>query len=134
MTLRSNLLGLIPTGLGFLSNNADIDLVMGHLQFSDLKVLRVWVGYEAVILFHQKTKLRHCIAGFNDITSSTSCVWFQINTGTNGLQRLDYVVSGDATNDWAIAGHSPVCASVGKPCIAQEYSVTYSKASVEGAW
>ncbi|RDL37498.1 putative Mannan endo-1,4-beta-mannosidase A [Venustampulla echinocandica] len=67
--------------IGFLTNNADVDLVMAHLKTSGLKVLRVW--------------------GFNDITQSTSEVWFQsfikgqnpqINTGANGLQRLDYVV------------------------------------------
>lgn len=68
--------------LAFLTNNADVDLVFTQLAAAGLKVLRVW--------------------GFNDITSSTSSVWFQsfisgaspvINTGTNGLQRLDYVVS-----------------------------------------
>lgn len=32
------------------------------------------------------------MSGFNDITSSTSGVWFQINNGTNDPQRLDYVV------------------------------------------
>ncbi|KAG9239575.1 mannan endo-1,4-beta-mannosidase A [Amylocarpus encephaloides] len=67
--------------IGFLTNNADIDLVMSHLKTSKLKVLRVW--------------------GFNDVTQTTSGVWFQsfvagktpqINTGRNGLQRLDYVV------------------------------------------
>ncbi|QKX53772.1 uncharacterized protein TRUGW13939_00852 [Talaromyces rugulosus] len=57
-------------------------MVMGHLQSSGLKFLRVW--------------------GFNDVNSDpgSSKVWFQklengqqtINTGFNGLQRLDYVV------------------------------------------
>ncbi|KAK6584494.1 hypothetical protein PZA11_002718 [Diplocarpon coronariae] len=50
--------------IGFLNNNADIDLVMSHHAASGLKVLRVW--------------------GFNDTPV--------INTGANGLQRLDYVV------------------------------------------
>ncbi|KAE8453973.1 hypothetical protein EG329_007749 [Mollisiaceae sp. DMI_Dod_QoI] len=68
--------------IGFLTNNADVDLVMTHLKATGLKVLRVW--------------------GFNDVTQTTSGVWFQsfvsgrtpqINTGANGLQRLDYVVS-----------------------------------------
>jgi mannan endo-1,4-beta-mannosidase len=68
--------------ISFLTNNADVDLVMGHLQSSGLKFLRVW--------------------GFNDVNSDPGSrkVWFQklengqqtINTGTNGLQRLDYVV------------------------------------------
>ncbi|KUJ19886.1 glycoside hydrolase family 5 protein [Mollisia scopiformis] len=69
--------------IGFLTNNADVDLVMSHLASTGLKVLRVW--------------------GFNDVTStpSSGTVWFQsfvtgsspvINTGTDGLQRLDYVV------------------------------------------
>lgn len=69
---------------GFLTVNADVDLVMSNVASSGLKVLRVW--------------------GFNDVTTtpSTGTVWFQsfvsgsspvINTGTYGLQRLDYVVS-----------------------------------------
>ncbi|KAB8300420.1 hypothetical protein EYC80_000594 [Monilinia laxa] len=68
---------------GFLTNNADVDLVMTHLAATGLKVLRVW--------------------GFNDVTTAqgSGSVWYQsfipgqapvINTGTNGLQRLDYVV------------------------------------------
>ncbi|KFZ17925.1 hypothetical protein V501_01476 [Pseudogymnoascus sp. VKM F-4519 (FW-2642)] len=67
--------------IGFLTNNADVDLIMGHLQTAGIKILRVW--------------------GFNDVTSTSNNVWFQsfsgsaptINTGANGLQRLDYVVS-----------------------------------------
>ncbi|KAK4904103.1 hypothetical protein LTR49_026382 [Elasticomyces elasticus] len=68
---------------GFLTNNDDIDTVMQHLQSSGLKILRVW--------------------GFNDVTStpSSGTVYSQsfasseptINTGTNGLQRLDYAVN-----------------------------------------
>jgi len=69
--------------IGFLTNNADVDLVMTHLAASKLKVLRVW--------------------GFNDVTSTpgSGTVWYQsfvsgsspvINTGSNGLERLDYVV------------------------------------------
>jgi mannan endo-1,4-beta-mannosidase len=64
-----------------LTNNSDVDLVMQHLKESGLKVLRVW--------------------GFNDVTStpSSGTVYFQsfagseptINTGANGLERLDYV-------------------------------------------
>lgn len=63
-------------------SNADIDLTMDHIQQSGLKILRVW--------------------GFNDVTSipSEEKIWFQhlsasgstINTGANGLQRLDYVI------------------------------------------
>jgi mannan endo-1,4-beta-mannosidase len=64
--------------------------------------------------------------GFNDITSSTSGVWYQsfikgqqpkINTGSNGLQRLDYVVSSAAAhgikliinfvNNWSDYGGMP---------------------------
>ncbi|KAK6429367.1 hypothetical protein LTR95_014485, partial [Oleoguttula sp. CCFEE 5521] len=69
--------------IGFLTNNADVDLVMQHLATSGIKVLRVW--------------------GFNDVTSipGSGTVYYQsfingvasINTGTNGLQRLDYVVA-----------------------------------------
>jgi mannan endo-1,4-beta-mannosidase len=68
--------------IGFLTNNSDIDLVMQHLASSGLKILRVW--------------------GFNDVTTTPAdgTVYFQsfangeatINTGANGLQRLDYVV------------------------------------------
>jgi len=68
--------------IGFLTNDKDVDLVMTHLKSSGLKVLRVW--------------------GFNDVTSTPSdgTVYFQsfaggqpqINTGADGLQRLDAVV------------------------------------------
>ncbi|KAG9953375.1 endo-1,4-beta-mannosidase, partial [Aureobasidium melanogenum] len=68
--------------IGFLTNDSDVDLVMQHIASSGLKILRVW--------------------GFNDVTTvpSDGTVYFQsfangeatINTGANGLQRLDYVV------------------------------------------
>jgi mannan endo-1,4-beta-mannosidase len=70
----------------FLTDDADIDLVMSHLSTLGLRVLRVW--------------------GFNDIAASTSGVWFQsfisgsdpvINTGSNGLERLDAVVAAAET-------------------------------------
>ncbi|KAH6695061.1 fungal cellulose binding domain-containing protein [Plectosphaerella plurivora] len=63
--------------------NADVDLVFDHLRSSGIKILRVW--------------------GFNDVNTipSGNQIWFQylsasgsqINTGANGLQRIDYVVS-----------------------------------------
>lgn len=69
--------------IGFLTNNADVDTVLDHMVSSGLKILRVW--------------------GFNDVNTipSAGTVYFQaftgttptINTGANGLQRLDYVVS-----------------------------------------
>ncbi|KAI1743375.1 glycoside hydrolase superfamily [Xylaria scruposa] len=69
--------------IGFLTNNADVDSTLDQLKNAGLKILRVW--------------------GFNDVTNtpSSGTVWFQklsasgstINTGANGLQRLDYVVS-----------------------------------------
>ncbi|KAK3935804.1 glycoside hydrolase superfamily [Diplogelasinospora grovesii] len=68
--------------IGFLTSNTDVDSVLDHISTSGLKILRVW--------------------GFNDVTNkpSSGTVWFQylsssgsqINTGSNGLQRLDYVV------------------------------------------
>ena len=76
--------------IGFLTNNADVDLVMGHLQTSGIKILRVW--------------------GFNDVNTvpGSGTVWYQsfvsgqspvINTGANGLERLDYVVQSAAAHD-----------------------------------
>ncbi|KAI0909780.1 glycoside hydrolase superfamily [Ustulina deusta] len=69
--------------IGFLTNDADIDTALDDLVDAGLKILRVW--------------------GFNDVTSTpqSGTVWFQllsasgstINTGADGLQRLDYVVS-----------------------------------------
>ncbi|PYI27267.1 mannan endo-1,4-beta-mannosidase A [Aspergillus indologenus CBS 114.80] len=69
--------------IGFLTNNDDVDLVMSQLAASDLKILRVW--------------------GFNDVNTKPAdgTVWYQlhangtstINTGADGLQRLDYVVT-----------------------------------------
>lgn len=75
--------------IGFLTDNDDVDLVMKHLQESSLKILRVW--------------------GFNDVNTvpSDGTVWYQrhasnkstINTGKDGLQRLDYVVSSAEKHD-----------------------------------
>ncbi|KAE8394361.1 putative mannan endo-1,4-beta-mannosidase F [Aspergillus alliaceus] len=71
--------------LPFLTNNADVDAVFDHLEQTGLKILRVW--------------------GFNDVNTApgTGTVYFQlhdkakgtstINTGKDGLQRLDYVVA-----------------------------------------
>jgi mannan endo-1,4-beta-mannosidase len=69
--------------LAFLNNNSDVDHVLDDLASSDLKILRIW--------------------GFNDVNTipASGTVWFQlhangtstINTGTDGLQKLDYVVS-----------------------------------------
>lgn len=75
--------------LPFLTNDADVDLVMSHLRQSSLKILRVW--------------------GFNDqnYLPPAGTVWFQllqngtatINTGSDGLQRLDYVVKSAEAHD-----------------------------------
>ncbi|KAH7316889.1 fungal cellulose binding domain-containing protein [Stachybotrys elegans] len=69
--------------ISFLANRADVDKALDDVANSGLKILRVW--------------------GFNDVTSNpgSSGVYFQhlsssgstINTGSNGLQRLDYVVA-----------------------------------------
>ncbi|KAL4860617.1 hypothetical protein BDV12DRAFT_204850 [Aspergillus spectabilis] len=70
--------------LPFLTNDADVDLAMGHLAESGIKILRVW--------------------GFNDVNTvpaNNDTVYFQlhkngvstINTEEYGLGRLDYVVS-----------------------------------------
>ena len=69
--------------LGFQSA-ADVETVMAHVAGAGLKILRVW--------------------GFNDVnaTPSQGTVWYQslvagqapvINTGADGLQRLDAVVA-----------------------------------------
>ncbi|RYP61146.1 hypothetical protein DL771_010220 [Monosporascus sp. 5C6A] len=71
--------------ISFLTNNADVDFTLDQLAQSGLKILRIW--------------------GFNDVTEvpGDGTVYFQhlradggstINTGANGLQRLDYVVRG----------------------------------------
>ncbi|OQE32747.1 hypothetical protein PENFLA_c001G01480 [Penicillium flavigenum] len=71
--------------LPFQTNNADVDSVLKNLKKSGLKILRVW--------------------GFNDVNTvpEDGKVYFQlhdkatgkttINTGADGLKRLDYVVS-----------------------------------------
>ncbi|KAI1378605.1 carbohydrate-binding module family 1 [Hypoxylon crocopeplum] len=69
--------------ISFLTNNADVDKALDELVQGGHKILRIW--------------------GFNDVTSQpgSGTVYFQylssrgstINTGANGLQRLDYVVS-----------------------------------------
>ena len=74
--------------IGFQTNNADVDLVMKNIASSGMKVLRVW--------------------GFNDVTSDPGegQIYYQsfingeakINTGANGLERLDYVVKSAEEN------------------------------------
>jgi len=72
--------------ISFLTNDADVDLAMGNIAKSGLKILRVW--------------------GFNDVNQKGSGVYFQqlsssgsqINTGANGLQRLDAVVKSAEKN------------------------------------
>ena len=72
--------------ISFLTNNADVDLAMGNIAKSGLKILRVW--------------------GFYDVNSAGSGVYYQrlsssgsqINTGANGLQRLDAVVKSAEKN------------------------------------
>jgi mannan endo-1,4-beta-mannosidase len=69
--------------IGFLTNDADVDTTLDDLVASGLKILRVW--------------------GFNDVNTvpGSGTVYYQylsasgstINTGANGLQRLDAVVS-----------------------------------------
>jgi mannan endo-1,4-beta-mannosidase len=67
--------------IGFLTNNADVETTMEHISTSGLKILRVW--------------------GFNDVNGGGNGVYYQshsssgatINTGANGLQRLDAVVA-----------------------------------------
>lgn len=68
---------------GFLTSNSDVDAVFANMAAAGLKIVRVW--------------------GFNDVNTipSSGTVWYQylsasgsqINTGANGLQRMDYVVS-----------------------------------------
>ncbi|CAK7206698.1 hypothetical protein SEUCBS139899_009502 [Sporothrix eucalyptigena] len=97
--------------IGFLTKNADVDVVLDHIAASGLKVLRVW--------------------GFNDVTTKPAAgtVYYQylsakgseINTGANGLQRLDYVVSAAAkrgvylivnfVNNWSDYGGMPAYAT-----------------------
>ncbi len=93
--------------IGFLTNNKDVDSVLDHISQSGLKILRVW--------------------GFNDVTTKpgSGTVWFQllsssksqINTGSDGLQRLDYVVQSaeqrgvkliiNFVNNWSDYGGMP---------------------------
>nr|AEV41143.1 Man5 [Penicillium sp. enrichment culture clone C6] len=97
--------------IGFLTNTADVDRVLDHIAASGLKILRVW--------------------GFNDVTTKPAAgtVYFQylssagseINTGANGLQRLDYVVAAAArrgvylivnfVNNWGDYGGMPAYAT-----------------------
>ncbi|OMP85528.1 Mannan endo-1,4-beta-mannosidase A [Diplodia seriata] len=69
--------------LAFTTGNDDIDTALDRLKEAGLKILRIW--------------------GFNDVNTvpTDGTVWFQsfvdgqdpvINTGADGLQRLDYVV------------------------------------------
>ncbi|ROW01255.1 hypothetical protein VMCG_05957 [Cytospora schulzeri] len=73
---------------GFLTEDEDIDKVFSDIASADLKIVRVW--------------------GFNDVTTipSSGTVWYQklsadnstINTGADGLERLDAVVASAETH------------------------------------
>ncbi|KAH8886258.1 glycoside hydrolase family 5 protein [Thozetella sp. PMI_491] len=73
---------------GFLTANGDVDHVFADMAAAGFKIVRVW--------------------GFNDVTTipSSGTVWYQylsasgsqINTGADGLQRLDYVVQSAAAH------------------------------------
>jgi mannan endo-1,4-beta-mannosidase len=91
----------------FFTNDHDVDVIMGHLATSGQKILRIW--------------------GFNDVKSipGSGTVYFQyfsgstatINTGANGLQRLDAVVKSaekhgikliiNFVNNWTDYGYVP---------------------------
>lgn len=68
---------------GFLTEDADVDSVFSHMATAGFKVIRVW--------------------GFNDVTTkpSSGTVYYQylsasgstINTGADGLERMDVVVA-----------------------------------------
>jgi mannan endo-1,4-beta-mannosidase len=74
---------------GFLTADGDVDHVFADIQASGLKFVRVW--------------------GFNDVNTipATGTVWYQylaagasqINTGADGLERLDYVVASAEAHD-----------------------------------
>ncbi|KAJ5952372.1 uncharacterized protein N7479_010785 [Penicillium vulpinum] len=71
--------------LPFQTNNVDVDSVFKHLQESGLKILRIW-GFNDV---NQVPEAGTVYFQLHDKTTGTST----INTGTDGLQRLDYAVS-----------------------------------------
>ena len=122
MESLSTLLALTRTGLDFW-----LIMLMLILLWA-ISNLRGWKYFEFGVrpfLFTCELKNNQLI-GFNDVTKSTSDVWFQsfirgqqpqINTGANGLQRLDYVVkSAEAhgikliinfVNNWADYGGMP---------------------------
>ncbi|OBR10670.1 Fungal cellulose binding domain-containing protein [Colletotrichum higginsianum IMI 349063] len=71
----------------FLTNASDVDLVLGHLRTSGLKILRIW-GFSDVNTVPQYDNW------FQHLTASGST----INTGANGLGRLDTVVASAEKN------------------------------------
>jgi hypothetical protein len=99
----------------FLINDNDVDVIMGHLATSGQKILRIW--------------------GFNDVKSipGSGTVYFQsfsgstatINTGANGLQRLDAVVKSaekhgikliiNLVNNWTDYGYVSIAYSQSSP-------------------
>lgn len=87
--------------LAFTTGNDDIDTALDRLKESGLKILRIW-GFNDVntVPTDGKLSLKKHLQKIVLIIS-TGTVWFQsfvdgqdpvINTGTDGLQRLDYVV------------------------------------------
>lgn len=72
----------------FLTNDNDVNVIMGHLAASMQKILRVW-GFNDV-----KTIPSAGIVYFQSFSGSTAT----INTGANGLRRLDAVVTSAEKN------------------------------------
>lgn len=75
--------------IGFLTNKADVDLVMTHLQGAGLKSSK----YGALTMSAAPATVSGTYQSFISNQSP------QINTGANGLQRLDYVVSSAAAHN-----------------------------------
>ncbi|OLN92797.1 putative mannan endo-1,4-beta-mannosidase F [Colletotrichum chlorophyti] len=66
----------------FLTNAADVDLVLGHVAASGLKILRIWGFYDV-----------NTIPQYDNWFQLLTPTGSTINTGPNGLGRLDTVVA-----------------------------------------
>ncbi|KAK7222886.1 hypothetical protein V2G26_010889 [Clonostachys chloroleuca] len=67
----------------FMTNNADVDTTFDRFQKSGIRIIRIW-GFNDVNTIPEPGKVY-----FQHLSASGST----INTGANGLERLDYVVS-----------------------------------------
>jgi mannan endo-1,4-beta-mannosidase len=87
--------------LSYLQINSDVDLVLDHMAEAQLRIVRIWGFNDAKVVPTNGMWLLLFTYPLKITDDRLGSVWFQafngtgepvINTGANGLQRLDYAI------------------------------------------